>query len=281
MNPRKPIPDYFVRTHNTVIQIIFTTIFAYAFILAYRPFGSQEWFELNPGQFAFYSGFVVIIGMLVVLISRVIMTQIRKRYLVTIRGYALMIFLEILAMTGFFMMIEKVFLKDPRYWFEVYYTAIFNTALILLIPYLISLLYFAWDDNKRRLERLMQQKSEEGKPRFIRFQDENGEVRLTINLDDLIFIEASENYVSIHYLDDHQLGRLLLRTSLKKLEQELASFPIVRCHRSYMINIIKIKLLKKSRTGYVALLSAPNNPEIPVTDTYRERVIKMTENQRS
>ena len=78
--------------------------------------------------------------MLVVIISRIIMTQIRKRRRITIAGYSLMISLEVLAMTGFYMMIQKVFLKDPRFWFEVYYTAILNATLILLIPYLISLL---------------------------------------------------------------------------------------------------------------------------------------------
>ncbi|MFO7617970.1 MAG: LytTR family DNA-binding domain-containing protein [Bacteroidales bacterium] len=279
MNLRKPIPDFFVRPLNTVIQIVFTSIFAYAFILIYRPFGSQEWFEFNPGQFAFYAGFVVVIGMLVVITSRVVMNQIRKRHDITLRGYALMISLEILAMTGFFMMIEKVFLKDPRYWFEVYYTAILNTALILLIPYLISLLYFAWDDNRRRLERLMRQKSQAGKPRFIRFHDENGEVRLTLNLDDLIYIEANENYVNIHYVENLKLGRFLLRNSLKKLEQELIGYPVVRCHRSFMINLLKIKLLRKNKTGYSALMAAPENPEIPVTETYRARVIGMTANQ--
>jgi hypothetical protein len=35
--------------------------------------------------------------------------------------------------------------------------AIFNATLILLIPYLISLLYFAWSDKKLNYEMLIQQ----------------------------------------------------------------------------------------------------------------------------
>lgn len=272
MNLRKSIPDFFIRPRNTVIQIIFTALFAYAFILIYHPFGSQSWFEVNQGQFAFYAGFIVVLGMLVVIGSRVIMTQVRRRWRITIAGYALMIVLEIIAMTGFYMMIEKVFLKDPRYWFEVYYTAIQNTSLILLIPYLISLLYFAWEDNKRNLEKLLVQRKQEEGPRFIVFHDESGEIRLTLKLDDLIYIEANENYVFIHYLEDHKPGRFLLRNSMKKLEEQLADFPVVRCHRSYMINLVRVRLVKKNRTGFSAQMIAPDDLSLPVSESYRQTV---------
>ena len=57
MNLNYPIPDFFVKRRNTVIQILFTTIFAYAFILIYRPFNSRSWFDVNTGKFAFGVGF--------------------------------------------------------------------------------------------------------------------------------------------------------------------------------------------------------------------------------
>lgn len=289
MNLTRLIPDFFVKPRNTVIQIIFTTIFAYSFILIYRPFGSQGMFDNNTGKFAFYAGFIVILGMVVVIISRVIMTQCRKRWPVTIAGYSLMIALEVLAMTGFYMMIQKVFQKDPRFWFEVYYTAILNTTLILLIPYLISLLYFAWLDKKQKFEMLLVEKqsisepkpiaestSEHGTepPRFVNFYDENGETRLTIQLGDLLYLEASENYVTIHYLDHTNHDRILLRNSMKRMEEQLAGYPIVRCHRSYMVNLNRIKLAKKTRNGLVVELSGSVPVRIPVSETYKSEVVK-------
>ncbi|MFH0760260.1 MAG: LytTR family DNA-binding domain-containing protein [Bacteroidota bacterium] len=281
MNLRQTIPDYFVRPRSTVIQIIFTSLFAYAFILMYHPFGSQNWYDVNQGQFAFYAGFLVVLGMVVVIGSRIIMTRIRKRWRITIAGYALMIALEVIAMAGFYMMIEKVFLKDSRYWFEVYYTAIQKTSLILLIPYLISLLYFAWEDKKQKLERLLVQRKQEEGPRFVIFHDENGEIRLTIKLDDLIYIEANENYVFIHYLEDNKPGRFLLRNSMKKIEEQLSDYPVVRCHRSYIINLIRVRLVKKNRTGFTARMISPEELNIPVSDRYwhevQSRFLQMTD----
>ena len=275
MNFNRLIPDFFVKTRNTVIQIIFTALFAYSFILIYHPFGSQSWFEINTGQFAFYSGFVVVLGMLVVIVSRVIMTQIRKRLNITTAGYAFMIAMEVIAMTGFYMMIQKVFLKDDRFWFEVYYKAILNTTLILLIPYLISLLYFAWLDKKQKFESLMQEKSGEPEPpRLVNFTDENGETRLSIQLDDLLYIEASENYVTIHYLDHSQPDRILLRNSMKRMEEQLSDYPVIRCHRSYMVNLMRIRMAKKTKAGLILELSASVPIRLPVSETYKSELVR-------
>jgi hypothetical protein len=281
MNLSRLIPDFFVKPRNTVIQIIFTALFAYSFILVYHPFGSESWFKITSGQFAFAVGFVVIVGMVVVIISRVIMTQCRKRWPVTILGYAIMIGLEVLAMTGFYMMIQKVFLKDPRFWFEVYYTAILNATLILLIPYLISLLYFAWKDKKQHFETLLVQKQTEPtpeSPRFVNFDDESGETRLTILLNDVLYLEASENYVTIHYLNLNQSERMLLRNSMKRMEEQLADFPIIRCHRSYMINLNRVRLAKKTKSGLVVELIASVPIRLPVSETYKEQMEKSLKN---
>ncbi len=273
MNLKRAIPNFFVKPRNTLIQILFTTLFAYAFILLYHPFGSQAWFDLDSGRFAFFSGALVALGMAVVIISRVIMTQIRKWRTITFAGYALMIFIEIVAMTGFFMMIQKVFLKDPRFWFEIYYLAIQNASLILLIPYLISLLYFAWEDKKANLDKLMQEREGYIGPRFVPFHDENGELRVTLNLDDLLYLEASENYVVIHHLNNRQPDRTLLRNSMKRLEQNLSAFPVTRCHRSYMVNIEKIRMAKKIPSGYVLVMNSTNAVQIPVSETYKSNII--------
>ena len=260
-----------------MIQVLFTALFAYSFILIYHPFGSESWYKITTGQFAFAVGFVVVVGMAVVIISRVIMTQCRKRWPVTILGYSIMIVLEVFSMTGFYMMIQKVFLKDSRFWFEVYYTAILNATLILLIPYLMSLLYFAWLDKKQHFEKLLMEKqsaAEPEPPRFISFNDEGGETKLTIQLDDLLYLEASENYVTIHYLDHTQPDRMLLRTSMKRMEEQLSGFPVVRCHRSYMVNLNRIKLAKKTKTGMIVELSASVPIRLPVSETYKGEVVR-------
>jgi DNA-binding LytR/AlgR family response regulator len=103
--------------------------------------------------------------------------------------------------------------------------------------------------------------------------DENGEIRLTIQLDDLLYIEASENYVTIHYLDQFQPGRMLLRNSMKKMEEQLAEFPVIRCHRSYMVNLSRVSIARKEKAGLQLHLNAPVKMVVPVSDSYRDGLL--------
>ncbi|MPN26333.1 hypothetical protein SDC9_173757 [bioreactor metagenome] len=49
--------------------------------------------------------------------------------------------------------------------------------------------------------------------------------------------------------------------------------PLVRCHRSYMVNLDKVKVLRKTKSGIFMELDAPNAPDIPVSKTYYDKVM--------
>ena len=48
---------------------------------------------------------------------------------------------------------------------------------------------------------------------------------------------------------------------------------LVRCHRSFIVNLDKVKVLRKNKGGIVMELDAENTPDIPVSNTYYERVM--------
>jgi DNA-binding LytR/AlgR family response regulator len=49
--------------------------------------------------------------------------------------------------------------------------------------------------------------------------------------------------------------------------------PLVRCHRSYIINLDKVKVLRKTKDGIFLEFETENTPDIPVSKTYYERVM--------
>jgi len=59
---------------------------------------------------------------------------------------------------------------------------------------------------------------------------------LAINLKNLLYVEAQENYSKIVWTEDERVKEKFLRVTLKKIEGQLADNSIVRCHRSYIIN---------------------------------------------
>ncbi|GET30426.1 LytTR family DNA-binding domain-containing protein [Prolixibacter sp. SD074] len=267
------IPEYFISKRNIYVQIVFTTVFAYAFINIYEPFGASHWYAITRWQFLLYSGLLVLLGMVVVIVSRAIMYQINKVRPVSILQYSLMVAGEIIIMAAFFAFIEDYALDDSRSYVELWFIAIQNTALILLIPYLISWLYFAFQEKKIKLENLTFDYFRKPVIDFISFRDENAVMRLSLKRSDVLFLEASENYVLVHYRVRNEIKQYLLRNSLKKLEKEMKAHHILRCHRSYMVNIGQVKMMQKGKKGLELHLSGPENVVIQVSKTYEPVII--------
>jgi len=274
-NSRKIIPDYFVTRRNTVIQILFTTLFAYVFINIYRPFGAGEWYDVSYWLFLLVSGLLVLAGMLVVLISRLLMFRVKRLRPVTAVYYVLMVAAEVLFMGALYAILERIVLGDIRPFGALLYIAVQNTSLILLIPYTISLLFFAWQEKKMTLESLIDQIRR--KAYFIPFRDENGVLRITLKSSDLIYLEASDNYVVIHYQAGEKVKSYLIRNTLKRLEIELEGFMLARCHRSFMVNIPRVKMMKREKGVFHLWMDDSGSVSIPVSRSYASQMAKLFE----
>lgn len=266
----KSIPSYYISKKNTIIQIAFATLFAYVFINLYQPFGAGEWYDVSWWVFSLASGILVISGMLVVLVSRLIMFRIKYIRPISILYYAIMIAGEIIFMAILYVLLERWVLRDMRSFAKLLYFSVQNTALILLIPYLISILFFEWQEKKMSLEKLIKQISL--KTPFIPFKDEKGTLQITLKVNDLIFLESSDNYVVIHYKLNGKVNRYLLRNTLKHLEKELAEFPLLRCHRSFMVNMNYVKIMKREKNKVQLIMDESEQHLIPVSKSYKENV---------
>ncbi len=113
-----------------------------------------------------------------------------------------------------------------------------NTA---LIPVFLLFLYFHNKKTQNHLLRLKDQMwASMGKNEMAYITSENGKEQLAIKVEQLLYLESQDNYVAVFYLDsENKLQKKLIRTSLKKLELLFEKAPIVRCHRSYMVNMLK------------------------------------------
>jgi DNA-binding LytR/AlgR family response regulator len=69
---------------------------------------------------------------------------------------------------------------------------------------------------------------------------------------------------------ENQLKKELVRTNLKKLEQELNHPNIVRIHRSYMINSQNLASAAKTSKGYQVKMDFTPEVILPVSGTYQE-----------
>ena len=271
----RKIPAYLYEKKNSVKTILFTALFALLFINLFQPFGSRDWYpEVSDIRYLAFSSLIILTGMMVVVISRVILTAYSKKRDILYWQYVLWILCEIVAMAIFYTILAKFFPKDgiERGISEIFQQSLINTALILLLPYAITWLYFSWKEKSTLLEQIEQEKALDIRAKtLIAFPDEKGDLKISVMLENLLYIESADNYATIYYLNKSGVSQFLLRNSLKWMEEHLTKeTPLVRCHRSFIVNMDKVKILKKIKGGIVLELEEEHTPDIPVSKTYYE-----------
>jgi DNA-binding LytR/AlgR family response regulator len=188
--------------------------------------------------------------------------------------YILWVFAEVLAMALFYTLFEKLFIQDSRYILDLFRISVKNTTLVLFIPYSVLWLYFSLQDKKNQLQKLESTPVGVDSKKMIPLIDEKGILRFSVKVENLLYIESADNYVNIFYIDKSKTARFTLRNSIKRLELLLKSVEVIRCHRSYMVNFEKVKILRKDKDELILELDGPSNIEIPVSKTYAQNVMK-------
>ncbi len=275
------IPAYLYEKGNITRLILFTAIFALLFINIFQPFNSRGWYpNITDFKYFFFSSLIILTGMLVVVISRLIMLAYTKKHELFYWQYAIYIIAEIVAMSLFFTLFAKFFPRneaEPRDILDIFEQSAKNTAWVLLLPYSISWLYFSWREKNRLLENISktEPETEVQKRNVIAFADEKGDLKISIAIENLLYIDSADNYATIHYMNKSKLSHYLIRNTLKWMEENLTNDrSLVRCHRSYIVNLDKVKVLRKTKEGIFLEMDALNTPDIPVSKTYYEKVMQ-------
>jgi uncharacterized membrane protein len=111
---------------------------------------------------------------------------------------------------------------------------------------------------------------------FILFA-ENEKDKIELKPEELLFIESADNYSNIVFYRNHKINKQLLRGSLKRLESQI-TFPfIVRCHRSYIVNLKLINHIKGNAQGYRIDFKVELKDTIPVSRNYSKTLFERLE----
>jgi uncharacterized protein YunC (DUF1805 family) len=272
---QKPIPDYLVEKRNIIRIILFTSLFALVFINIYAPFGADRWFNITKLEFLTYSSLVILTGVMVVVISRIVMYFVCRKQMINVWQYLIWIGFEILLMALFYALFEKLILKDVRIFSELVKISARKTALVLLLPYSVMWLYFSWRDKKEQIERMAEMQVFSDNTRdMIAFYDDKSALKFSVKKENLLYLESTENYITICYLNKDKVSKYLLRDTMKKMEENFAGTEIIRCHRSYMVNFEKVKVIRKDREGLKLEFDNQDVIDIPVSKTYAESVMQ-------
>lgn len=290
------IPKFLVSTRYIVVTIASIVLFSAIFLIGYRPFSLSMWF--NPNNMVsmlftllFYVGAIVIL-----ILSRMTMYRIQDRYVITSGQYTWWLVAEAVVITILYTFVTHRYFAVPGHsLMDVGLRALFCIATILAIPNSLVSFYASYRSKCEELEaaqyelkrlgeeynRLVNESEVERRvseripksmqpqsPHMVNFYDNGGTLRLTIDIKALYFLESEDNYIKVHYKHNDKMLSYLLRCKTSSVEKSLEGSPMVRCHRSYIVNTSKIRFMGEEHRMHFLTLDDESIKRIPVSKSY-------------
>lgn len=277
----KKLPSYLLGKYQLICTGTFSVLFAIIFLNIYIPFSDTAWFGL--GQSDMFSGTLVFIfvSIMTLVISRTLMYRSKRLFEMSFLEYILWCIGEIVAIGAIYTNLTMEITGGMGgKGLEIFGRSLLYGTIALGIPYILSGMYFSIIDKNTTI-RLMSYENvvtdeppvHESSLQKITLYDNSGSLKMSLNLDSLYYIESDDNYIKVWYTDSKgELKQYMLRCRLKTVEESFKGC-LVRCNRKYIVNIEKVKVLRKESDAYVLELDNEAIPTLPVTKTYTDIVL--------
>lgn len=250
-----------------LLHMIVLPIFFFAFMLIYRPIGVESFLGIE--WFGVHLTIISCIVMFCIALART------AYYFIPMRiNYALYVFwcLGEIVFTSFFAALYVWLVQGKSMpYFEFLAPCFQYVSMSLIFAYTILAL------SMRIYEYHEKENSDTVDPsQRMRFYDNFHNLKIVLSAPAVLYIAAEENYVNIYYLENGRIKEYCLRSSMKAIDELCQDNGLIRCHRSYYINPVHVKVLRKDRDGAsYAELDAHDAMHIPVSKTYYGRLSDM------
>lgn len=296
------IPKFLVSRRYISMEISFTVIFSLLFMLIYKPFSIAVWFSTDD---MLRFGFTIIFytaAIVILILSRTLMNIAQDHLKITSLTYAWWLMVENMLISLLYTVITvSLFPMEGVATPTIATKALMCVTMILIIPNGVIFFYAAYrvkceelEATQYQLQRLGEEyrllesnkeheiravvnsskieNSDKG-PTMISLYDNNNILRLTINVDSLYYLESEDNYIKVHYKHNDKIASYMLRCRTRSVEKSLEGTCMVRCHRSYIVNINKIRFLEEERRLHYLSLDDDSIRRIPVSKSYYETLV--------
>ena len=261
---------------NQLWYIIMIPLFFLVFVIIYKPFhiddsllGDYPQIFADPsGRYQFNIAMIMCILLLVLVLSRTLLFILRRPLSGEKSNYYLWMAGEFLAMSLFTALYVALIAKGEVTYFNALLYSFIYLFTVLVYPYALITLAL-----HLRAARASKTETVDDTTSRVRFYDDKHTLKFVIAASAILYIEAQENYVRIHYIDADQVKNYQLRATMKKIEESMTSNGLVRCHRSYFVNPRHIHALRKDKDNYIfAEIDDLAHTAIPISKKYYDEV---------
>jgi len=246
--------------------VFFTTFAAFFFLNFFEPFGLY-YDKSTPPQEVFVELFIAItIAFVILVITQFVLRPLLQFFISNIWAITGWFLLEAILVSAGWSFLG--FIIDTKSKTFIYLLAenFLAYVLIMFLPYFLFTAYIYFKDKINIVE--IDKQTIDKERTSISFKDETEDIKLIIKAENLLFIRSADNYVEINYLENNCSKKILIRNSLKNIETDLKDHPIIRCHRSFIINTRRIESAMKTTSGFDIKLQLISDVTIPVSRSY-------------
>lgn len=280
------------------MSVVFVISFSALFLLIYTPFSVAMWFRVEDMSTLGISVVFLLAATGVLSVSKVIIYLLRNRIRFTAARYIVWLLSENMVISIGYTVLTFELLPGitsssiPAIALRV----LFFVTMITAIPYSFITLYVAYRSKREELDAAIYERDRIREeldklssetpavasgttqlPQMVNLYDNNGTLRLTINVDSLYYLESQDNYVKIHYKHNDKFSVYMLRCRTSTIEESLAGTGMIRCHRSYIINVRKIEFIGEEHKAHYVTLNDDSIGRIPISKRYYDSVLGATE----
>ena len=149
---------------------------------------------------------------------------------------------------------------------------IFNCSTVLIFPLVATFFFFRYRFLQERIEHFATGLNADfDTSRLITFEGDGSKDKIALTVSAFLYARAQDNYVAVHFREQDNNSKQLIRTSMRKLADSIDHDAIVRCHRSYLVNLVHVNAVKGGKKDIVLYLD-PGNIPVPVSKSYSEPI---------
>lgn len=253
------------------LTVLFIVAFSILFLQLYSPFSSTYWFTLRNTYMMLGTGTMYAFSVLFLLTSKLLLMEINHKHGVGAWGLILFSLAEVLVVSVIYITITLLVKQDETTLEELFPRALFCIFLILLIPYIIAYLFgYA---HGLKLQAGSKTPSDHG-AKMVSIHDNNGKIKLSLRIMDILYAVSEDNYVKVFYEQDGVVRNSMIRTTAKNIEDDLEG-QITRCHRSYLVNLARVRFFNNDRDNLYVILNQEGINPIPVSRSYRDSIASL------
>ena len=149
---------------------------------------------------------------------------------------------------------------------------VFNCSTVFVFPFLGVFFYFRYLMLNEQIRKMaFHLEASAAPPQWIHFSGQGKTDTFSVSSSEFRYAQAQDNYVALFYMMNGNLKKELIRSTLSQLLENTNCNLLLRCHRSYAVNLQQLHSVSGASPLLLILRDVPE--PIRVSRTYRSEVI--------